>query len=73
VPRRHDLDAEPMQGGIEAEVGAVDDAGHLLDAFGLKNARQDFPAAGLRHAVFPVSSACKASRELYPVPLQSSP
>jgi hypothetical protein len=53
VPRRHDLDAEPMQGGIEAEVGAVDDAGHLLDAFGLKNARQDFPAAGLRHAVFP--------------------
>ena len=43
MPRRHDLDAEPVQGGIEAEVGAVDDAEHLLDAFGLKNARQVVP------------------------------
>ena len=53
VPRRDDLDAELVQARVEPEVGAVDDAEDLLDAFGLQHAREHFAATRLRCMVLP--------------------
>ena len=53
MPRRDDLDAEPVQRRIEAEIGAVDDAENLVDALLLQHAGNDFAAADLRHPVLP--------------------
>ncbi len=54
MARRDDLDAEPVQRGVEAEIGAVDDAEDLLDAFLLQHAGDDFAAGDLCHFLPPL-------------------
>ena len=63
VPRRDDLDAQPVQRRVEAEIRAVNDAEDPGNAFGLEDACQDFPAAQLRHWFFCYG---KASRDYTP-------
>ena len=50
-----EANAEPVEGGVEAEVGAVDDAEDDIDAFSLQHAGEHFAASRGVHGVSAVS------------------